>query len=247
MSALKPAKAGSVAVNIVIALMIAFLYLCMQKPPEAFQAVGASAIYRAGGSDSVALQFLITWDAPAIDEILELLDERGETVTFIVSGEWAEVNAQRLIRMRREGHELGVCGYSPEEDGDYEWTLEDISRAMDIIEEAASVSPRVYYGGERDMNTSSRAAAALGLYNVRCTADLLCARGGADDIIERLKASATGGGIYLMTPTPAALEALPGIMDAVYDMGLTISATASLIEETEGQVGSFICAAARKQ
>lgn len=225
----KSSRGGSVAVNLLIMVLIALLYLGIEGIPEEIPSVSALAEYKGEDRESVALQFLVTWDTPLLESLLDTLIQENVCVTFIVSGEWATDQNSLLLRMLREGHEIGVCGYSPYEDGDYQWTLEDISRSLDIIREAAGVTPTVYYGGSRDAYTSSRAAEALGLRNVLCTADLLCARGDSDDIIKRFKSEVTGGGIYLLTPTPAAKDALPGILDVIRQMNLSITTTGQIL------------------
>ncbi len=229
----KSSHSGGIAVNLLIMVLIALLYLCIEGIPEEIPSVSALAEYKGEDRESVALQFLVTWDTPLLEDFLDTLIRENVCVTFIVSGEWAMDKDSLLLRMLREGHEIGVCGYSPYEDGDYQWTLEDISRSLDIIKEATGANPTVYYGGSRDAYTSSRAAEALGLRNVLCTADLLCARGDSNDIIGRLKSEVTGGGIYLLTPTPAAKDAIPGILDIIRKNDLSVTTTGRIIKTAD--------------
>lgn len=222
-------KFSHTAVNVLIIALIAAIYFCMLKPPAAATAASPSVIYKGRAEGSVALQFIVSWNAPALGSILDTLSAEGIRASFFVSGRWAEENPEMLKRIKDSGHELGTLGYSPAEDGDDNWLREDISRSLGIIKKETGYESTLYYCGERRRNTSHRAAQALGLRNVRCTYDLLCARGTSYDIIERVPVSLRGGEILLMTPTGQAAEALPGVIRAIERAHLSVCPTGRLL------------------
>ena len=225
-----PKRFRHTAVNVLIIALIAAIYLCMQRPPATLAVMSSSVIYQGRSEDSVALQFIVQWDAQALPDIISTLNDKNVRATFFVSGKWAENNSDTLIQLIREGHELGTLGYAPDSDGDRDWLIEDISRSLDIIKTKTGYDCKLYYCGDRDIGNSSRAANALGLKNVRCTLDLLCARGDSRDIINRVPESLRGGAILLMAPTRSAVQALPSVIDILVSRGLALIPTGRILE-----------------
>lgn len=218
----------SFAVNFVLVGVIALLYLITALPyTDAVPTLG-TAVYKGSEDSKVALQWVVSWSARSLEEILNILKDSNVKATFIVSGEWVNNNQAMLIRMVAEGHEIGTCGMRPNQDGNLSWVSADVIESIGVIEEAGGVSPRLYYSGDRKQSVSSRASRQLGLTHVVCTVDLLCSRGGADDIMERLD-NVAGGSIVLMQPTTQAAEALLDLIAELKRRGLTPVSTGELI------------------
>ena len=176
-------KAGHAVTNLLLLLLIAGLYLGTTQP----QTISVSApVYRGQAEGKIALQFAVSWDAGALEDILDTLEENHARVTFALSGEWAARNPALARRMAQDGHELATMGYAVGQDGRLSWVQEDVERSLEAIEAAAGVKPTLYYSGGRSVTVSGRVAHKLGLTQVLCTADLLCARGVAADILARL-------------------------------------------------------------
>lgn len=210
-------KAGHAVTNLLLLLLIAGLYLGTTQP----QTISVSApVYRGQAEGKIALQFAVSWDAEAMADILDTLQGEQVHVTFAISGAWADRNPVMARRMAQEGHELATMGYEEGQDGRLSWVQEDVERSLAAIEAAAGVRPALYYSGGRSVTVSGRAAHKLGLTQVLCTADLLCARGGAGDILARVPAEPIPGSILLLQPTRAAGEALSGILAALREKGL---------------------------
>lgn len=210
-------KAGHAVTNLLLLLLIAGLYVGTTQP----QAISVSApVYRGQAEGKIALQFAVSWDAGALEDILDTLQGENVRVTFAVSGEWAAQNPVLARRMAQEGHELATMGYAAGEDGRLSWAQADVEQSLAAIEAAAGVRPALYYSGGRSVTVSGRAAHKLGLTQILCTADLLCARGEAADILARIPAEPIPGSILLLQPTQAAKEALSGILTALREKGL---------------------------
>lgn len=210
-------KAGHAVTNLLLLLLIAGLYVGTTQP----QAISVSApVYRGQAEGKIALQFAVSWDAGALEDILDTLQGENVRVTFAVSGEWAAQNPNLARRMAQEGHELATMGYAAGEDGRLSWVQADVEQSLAAIEAAAGVRPALYYSGGRSVTVSGRAAHKLGLTQILCTADLLCARGEAADILARIPAEPIPGSILLLQPTQAAKEALSGILTALREKGL---------------------------
>lgn len=219
-------KAGHAVSNLLLLLLIAGLYIGTAQP----QAISVSApIYRGSAQDAVALQFAVSWNAAALPAILDTLQAQGAQATFAVSGGWAAENPELARRIAAEGHELATMGYAPEEDGRLSWVEKDLEASVTAIEQAAGVKPSLYYSGTRSATVSARAAKKLGLTQVLCTVDLLCARGSAADIINRVSDTPIPGSIMLLQPTQAAAEALEGVLGALRQKGIEPTTTGKVL------------------
>jgi len=212
---------GSLFTNIFLAALIIGLYHATQPGNEVIPA--SAPMYR--GSEDIALQFAVSWNAAALSDIMNTLEEKDTEVTFAVSGEWAEQNPDALLRMIQDGHEIAVMGYYPNMDGGIGWVSKDLERAVKAVQDACGIQPKLHYVGSRSTVASSVAAKKLGLTLISCTIDLLTAKGAAKDILSRLPQQPIEGSIILMQPTAACAEALPGILAALEQKGLEVSCT----------------------
>lgn len=217
---------GSLFTNIFLAALIIGLYYATQPGNEVIPV--SAPVYR-GSGDSVALQFAVSWNAAALSDIMDTLENGNVEVTFAVSGEWAEQNPDVLLRMEEQGHEIATMGYYPDMDGGLGWVNDDLERALTVTEKVLGIRPVLYYVGSRSVAVSSIAAKKLGLTQVSCTIDLLTAKGEAEDILSRLPEQPIEGSIMLLQPTAACAEALPGILAALEQKGLKASCTGNVL------------------
>lgn len=219
-------KAGQTVTNLLLVLLIVGLYIGTAQP----QVMSVSApVYRGNAKDAVALQFAVSWNAAALPGILDTLKEQGVRATFAVSGQWARQNPELARRMAQEGHELATMGYDPEKDGKLSWVQEDIEASLSAIESAAGVRPALYYSGSRAASVSARAAKKLEITQVLCTVDLLCARGSAADIVNRVSDAPIPGSIMLLKPTGTAARALPQVLRALQEKGMKPTTTGAVL------------------
>ncbi|MEG1547201.1 MAG: polysaccharide deacetylase family protein [Clostridia bacterium] len=223
---------GSIAVDVLLLLIMCALYFVTNTQDA--QTVMARAyyapVYRGQAEDKAALQFEVSWNAAAIEPILDTLKETGNHVTFAVSGQWAQANPALLVRMASQGHEIATMGYDVAFDGRLSAVTEDVQRSMKIIEQLCGCPVRLYYSGDRDVAVSARAAKKAGLTQVLCTVDLMCARGSAEDIILRVSTDPIKGSIILAQPTANAAAALGGIIAALDEKGLEVVRTSDVLQ-----------------
>ena len=212
------------AVNVWILVLIMLLYVVTGTGigDDAVAAFSRGAVYRGTRSGAVALECVVTWDALAMEDILDVLAERNVDITFFVSGRWANAHAKTLARMAEDGHEIGTCGYEPTLDGRVALVSRDIRASVGVIERISGEQVRFYHAGLRDIWTSARAARQLGLVTVSSTCDLRTARYEAGEIVENASNQLFDGNIYLIQPTAAAAEALPKLIDTLMALGYEI-------------------------
>ncbi len=218
-------------INIAIVGIAAALYVFTSSPAAVMTfAYGTSyPIYRCASNDEISIQCAVTWNASAMEDILQTLAENNTKITFVVSGEWAEQNGALLARMHSDGHEIGTMGYSPDDDGRLNWVKEDIEHSANIIAAATGERPTIYYCGNRNAAISSRAADSLGMRTVLCTIDIDCKSADAELLIKRIEGYAEGGSIVLAEPTAEFSLALGQILQFLQNSGLTVVPTGKML------------------
>ncbi|PLR96414.1 polysaccharide deacetylase family sporulation protein PdaB [Bacillus sp. T33-2] len=71
---------------------------------------GPKAVYK--GEQDLALTFNIGWGDEKAEPILDTLKSNNvKSVTFFLSGAWAERHPELVSRMVKEGYEIGILGY----------------------------------------------------------------------------------------------------------------------------------------
>lgn len=221
-------------INALLLGVIVALYVAVSTPAATFaiSRLYDSPIYRGHAKGVVALECAVSWNAAAIPEILDTLLEQDVRITFFVSGEWAQENSELLLRMVREGHEIGTMGMAPALDGGTKSVAQDIEQAALAISRACGVQPRMYHSGTRLANASGKAARRLGMRHVLCTVDLLSGRGDAQDILLRALDTLFDGSILLMQPTAEAAKALPAVLEGLKQAGYKAGTVSDALGET---------------
>ena len=221
-------RQASAIVNIVLVGLIFALYAITKQPDSFAVETFASPIYKANTDESISLQWVISYNASSLDPILDILEEENVRSTFMVSGKWASQNPATLTRMASLGHELGIIGMEPYDDGNLSWVTEDLTEAVSVVESLTGIRPKLYYSGDRRSATSSRACKKLDLTHVMCTLDLLCSQDTAEQIIKRAE-NAPSGSIILMRPTKQAAQSLKAIIYCFRSRGIEPVTTGNLI------------------
>ena len=221
--------------NVLILLVIALIYVVTGTGvgDDAIAALSSGTIYQGAPGGAVALECAVTWDAAALPDMLDALEQSGTKITFFVSGRWARAHAATLRRMAEAGHEIGTSGYSPLLDGDAELVEQDLAASVGIIEGITGTQVLCYHSGYRNRAVSARAAGRQGLRHVSATVDLLCGRDGAEEIVNRASNQLFDGSILLLQPTAAAAEALPQLLSVIREKDLAVTTVAEVLKGTE--------------
>lgn len=146
------------AINLFLAFIIISLYLVTsrQDAAQVMASLYAGPAYRGRSDDKIALEFAVSWNAAAMEDILATLKDKNTRATFVVSGKWARENADMLKRIADEGHEIGTMGDDPSFDGNLSETKADIQKSLESIKAASGVDTVLYYSGSRSVAVSAR-------------------------------------------------------------------------------------------
>ena len=220
------------AINLFLAFIIISLYLVTSRQDAAtvMASLYAGPAYRGRADDKIELEFAVSWNAAAMEDILATLKDKNTRATFVVSGKWARENADMLKRIADEGHEIGTMGDDPSFDGNLSETKADIQKSLESIKAASGVDTVLYYSGSRSVAVSARASRALGLTHVLSTIDLRCGYGSKDDIIKRGLNEPIIGSIILLQPTRACADALGGLIDGLNAKGIIAARVGDVLD-----------------
>jgi len=92
-----------------------FIYIeNIARVPVFSSSEGPRAIYK--GNQGVALTFNIGWGDEKAEPILDVLEKEGvKSVTFFLSGSWAERHQHIVEKINKLGYEIGILGYEYED------------------------------------------------------------------------------------------------------------------------------------
>jgi peptidoglycan-N-acetylglucosamine deacetylase len=192
-----------------------------------------------GAADHVALTFDDGPDPAWTPRFLDVLDSRGVHATFFLLGSMVARAPGLAADLAAAGHELAVHGWdhrhlplrTPAA------TRDDITRARDVVADAAGTEPRVYRPPYGVLTTTALATSrGLGMTTVLWTCwGQEWARGATPEtVFSTLAAGLSGGATVLLhdsgTVTPGnpqgALGALPALLDECARRGLQVGPVA---------------------
>lgn len=196
-------------------------------------------------SGKVALMFNVYEGTEYVEEIAQLIAERGWNTTFFIGGKWAERNGDALVRLAADGFELGNHGYLhrdhaslSEEHNRSEIVVTDrLLRATlaglgDAVVDAAV--PKLFAPPSGSMGDAMfRVCAELGYTVVMWTRDTIDWRDrDAALITERALNGIKAGDLILLHPTEKTAEALPAILDGIAAAGLSADTVTAVLAST---------------
>jgi polysaccharide deacetylase family sporulation protein PdaB len=95
---------------------------------------GPKAIYK--GDKGIALTFHIGWGDVQAEPILEVLEkEKAKSITFFLSGSWAERHPDMVEKIKKMGYEIGSLGYAYEDYTEIEEDKirRDMNRSIEVL------------------------------------------------------------------------------------------------------------------
>lgn len=166
------------------------------------------------------------WEEEYIISILETLKKENVHITFNVTGKWAEKNKDLLLRIKKEGHEIGNHGYKHLDYStlSYDENLEQIETSKKIIEDIIGEETKFFQApaGAFGANTV-KAAESQNYICFKWDIDTIDwrDRDNPQAIIERVKKKKmVDGSIVLMHPTDATTKCLDDIIQIIKDKNL---------------------------
>lgn len=166
------------------------------------------------------------WETEYIESILETLKKENVKITFNVTGKWAEKNKDELLKIKKQGHEIGNHGYKHLDYStlSYEDNYEQIETSKKIIEEIISEKTKFFQAPAGSFGAETvKAAKELGYTSIKWDADTIDwkYKDQPEVIIDRMKKKdIKDSSIILMHPTDATTKCIDDIIAIVREKGL---------------------------
>jgi len=227
-------KKTLIMLSIILLLMISFiLFLVLSnKSKEVF----LDEIYYQGNNDDKTVAFLcnVDWGDEYIPEMLKIFDDKNISITFLLTGRWAEKNPTIVKDIQNKNHEIGNHGFNHLDYSklNYDQNLEQIQKADNVIRAITGTTPVVFGPPSGAFNENTiKAANSLGYKVVMWSVDTIDWRKDSytDIIVERVISKIEKGSIVLMHPTDRTVEALPKIVEYLYNNGYKIGKVSDVI------------------
>lgn len=207
-------------VNLSIIFMLLIVTgVCVIAGVQTTPAMAVSGVYYNGdkNSNKITLMINVYWGTEYLDDMLEILNEKGVKTTFFVGGTWAVMNEEYLKKIFENGHEIANHGYHHKDHDKIseEENLNEIKNTHKIIKELLGVDMNLFAppSGAYDKTTVS-CASSLGYKTIMWTRDTIDWRDHDSNLIyNRAIKNAMGGDLILMHPTKDTASALGKIID----------------------------------
>ncbi|MER0279810.1 polysaccharide deacetylase family protein [Clostridioides difficile] len=166
------------------------------------------------------------WETEYVESILETLKKENVKITFNVTGKWAEKNKDELLKIKKQGHEIGNHGYKHLDYStlSYEDNYEQIETSKKIIEEIINEKTKFFQAPAGSFGSETvKAAKALGYTSIKWDADTIDwkYKDQPEVIIDRMKKKdIKDNSIILMHPTDATTKCIDDIIAIVREKGL---------------------------
>lgn len=176
-------------------------------------------------SSNVALMFNVYEGSDTVNGILDVLKQYDAKATFFVGGCWADDNAETLIRILEEGHELGSHGYFHRDHSklNEEQNREEMESTDKLIRRLTGYEIKLFAPPSGAFSVSTlKVAENLGYKTIMWSKDTVDWRDkNSKTVYNRATKNVSGGEFVLMHPKTHTLTALPTILERYKGMGLT--------------------------
>lgn len=184
-----------------------------------------------------ALLINVAWGEEHLPALLDALARAGARATFFFTGRWAARHPDLVRAVAAAGHEVASHGYSDALDlerAGEDAVLADFARAAATLAAVAGRPPR-FVSTHRGVLTPAvrRAAARLGQRLVMWTVDTVDWRDPPPArLVERVRRGAVPGALVLAHPRAVTAAALPTLLQALAERGLTPVTLGALLDPT---------------
>lgn len=183
---------------------------------------------------ALALMFNVDWGEEIIPELLEVLKEKQVKATFFVSGRFAKKFPEIILKISREGHEIGNHGYSHLYPNklNLEQNIHEITATEKVFQELKIDITKIFappYGEHG--KTVLQAADSLGYKTIMWTLDTIDWQDPSPEVIlKRILPKADHGSLILMHPKKCTLQALPTLITSLQNEGYLFKKVTEIIK-----------------
>ncbi len=227
---------GRAASNLLILALIVIIYLVLMNGSVRYtlSRMSGDPIRKAENAEGqVAFLCNVDWGEEYLPQMMEILESKGCSATFFLTGRWAEKNPDMVKTLEASDFEIGNHGYQHKNYSTLsrDANREQIQKAEDAIV-AAGASPSKLFAppsGDHGQQTLE-AASALGYETILWSLDTIDWRDkDASVLVQRILKNPSDGDFILMHPTEQTVAALPQIIDGLQEKGFEIRCVSDLL------------------
>jgi peptidoglycan/xylan/chitin deacetylase (PgdA/CDA1 family) len=193
-------------------------------------------VIRQGRTDDHRIAFTcnVDWGEDVLPDMLDIFAEKDIKITFFVSGKWAKNNPWLLRKIYVLGHEIQNHGYGHRMCSQIseKEVREEIEKTEVVIKQLTGVVTNTFAppSGDYDKKTVE-VCREMGYLLSLWSVDTIDWRSDstARVIENRVLKKNLNGAILLMHPKEETVKALPGIIEKIWDRGLTIVTLSELM------------------
>lgn len=220
---------------ILIALLLIGLILFLLFSSNVKDVFNEDILYK-GTRDEKIVVFAcnIDWGNEHIPNMLQILRDNDIKISFFPTGRWAKENPDLIKSIDEDNHEIGNHGYN-HVDYDklsYDKNKEEILKAHNTLLDITGKSPKYFAPPSGAFNDETvKAAKDLGYKLVLWSIDTIDWREDStkDVIINRIESKIHNSAIILMHPTQETVNALPEIINSLFQKGYKIGTIGDVI------------------
>lgn len=197
------------------------------SPAVSLEQLGRQPIYKGNPNKPMAaLMINVAWGNEFLEPMLKTLEEQNVKATFFFDGSWLKKNTDMARLIQSKGHELSNHAYSHPDMSklDRQSAFNQIAKTEALLKSTFNVSNVWFAPPSGDFNQMTiEVAAEQGLKTVLWTLDTVdWQHPPAASIVNKIRTRVEPGSLILMHPTDSSSQALPGIIAAIRQKGLSL-------------------------
>lgn len=205
--------------NIIIAIMLTVLYSAtyLSGTLKVFSSNFFDPYYNGNErNNNVSLMVNVYWGTEYLDDMLKIFKDNNVTTTFFVGGCWVAKNAEYLLKIYNEGHEIANHGYFHKDHKNLsrEQNQQEIFKTHQLVKEYIKKDMSLFAPPSGSYSsTTLEVANQMGYKTIMWTKDTIDWRDKDTNIIyNRAIKNPQNGDLILMHPTKNTVEALSDII-----------------------------------
>lgn len=186
-------------------------------------------------SNKIAFACNVDWGNEVLPDMFEIFDENNISITFFVTGNWAEKNPQIVREIYIRGHEIGNHGFAHKlcSQASTDIVREEIIKTENVVKNLTGIKTTLFAPPSGDYDDRTVAVCEeLGYKLILWSTDTIDWKPDStyEKIRKRVIEKPLSGAIVLMHPKEETVKALPDIIRYIQNQGVEIIPVGKLIE-----------------
>lgn len=217
---MKIKKIKNLLINSIIVVMLLFLYSVtyLGETLNVFSNKSNEVYYNGNRqNNNVSLMVNVYWGTEYLDDMLKIFKENNIKTTFFVGGCWVAKNAEYLLKIYNDGHEIANHGYFHKDHKNLsrEQNQQEIFKTHQLVEKYTGISMELFAPPSGSFSsTTLEVANQMGYKTIMWSKDTIDWRDKNTSLIyQRATTNIKNGDLILMHPTQNTVEALSDIIN----------------------------------